>query len=153
MKKLTRLGRSIMAAALLLVGVCTLQSCEEDAPAYSHSIAELATSWVWNTQEGDAADDFQVEIEQVSDNEFYIVNFHNLDGEKMLVNVSGSKLSFAGEMVDGNVVVENGTGNISNGWITMRLEYDIVTDETEHFVVELNQGKAQSKKAVAYIAQ
>lgn len=142
-----------MMAALLLTGMAAMQSCEEDAPAYSHSVSELATSWVWNTQEGDAADDFQVEIEQVSDNEFYIVNFHNLDGEKMLVTISGSKLSFAGEMVDGNVMVENGTGNIGNGWLSMKLEYDIVTDETEHFVVALSQGKAQSKKAVACIAQ
>lgn len=145
--KLIRISRKMALAMLILAGALTLHSCEEDAPEFTHSAAELADSWVCTVIEGDAADGFEVKIEATSDKEFVIKNFHNLDD--MTVSISGTSLSFGGALLDGAAEVSNGTGTISNGWITMRLSYDITTEEDkEHFEVELNKGKALSKKIV-----
>jgi len=135
---------------MILLGFAgMMQSCEEDAPTFAHSASDLEDYWQWDTKEGDGGY-FQVSIKQISDSEFSIVNFHNLDGEEMKVSISGSSLSFSGELVDGNVVISNGTGNITNGWITMTLEYDCTTDgETEHLKVQLDKGKVISKSAKA----
>ena len=153
-KSIFRYSRQLIAAAMLLCAAAAMQSCEEDAPTFTHSATELESSWQWNTTEGDAAEYFQVEIRQLSDNEFSIANFHNLDGEEITVSISGTSLSFQGEFYDGAVVISNGKGTITNGWLTMTLEYDCSTDgETEHFKAELNKGTVLSKKASGAINQ
>ncbi len=144
----------MMLGLLILAGTITLHSCEDDAPEFSHSAQELADSWVCTVLEGDAADGYQMEILTLGDNEISIKNFHNLDGEEITVKISGTSLSFSGELMDGNVIIENGSGNISNGWLTMTLTYDITADgETEHMKVQLDKRKALSKKTAVYVAR
>ncbi len=143
------MGARIVAVLMLLGFAVSMQSCEEDAPEFAHSLGELEGDWQWKTVEGEA-DYFGVSIKQISDNEFSIVNFLNEGGDEITVNVDGSSLSFEGSLVDGNLIISNGKGTITNGWLTMTLEYDCTSDgESEHFKVQLNKGKVISKKAVA----
>ncbi len=124
-----KVGRSNMAVAI------------GDSPSQSHSLGELSARWVWETIEGDAASNFGISIEQISENEIRIVNFLNLDGESITANVDNGKLSFSGEMAGGNLMITNGTGNITNGWINIQLEYDTYDgDISEHHRVMLSKG-------------
>ncbi|MCQ2250526.1 MAG: hypothetical protein MJZ66_05400 [Bacteroidales bacterium] len=124
------------------VGKNSLSAFQQDAPQQSHSLQELATKWMWETVDGDAASDFAISIEQVSDNEIEIVNFLNIDGERITAQVNDNQLTFQGEMAGGNLLIQNGSGNITNGWINIVLEYDAYDGEsTEHHKVMLSKGR------------
>ncbi|MCQ2250525.1 MAG: hypothetical protein MJZ66_05395 [Bacteroidales bacterium] len=143
------MGARIVSILMILGFALAMQSCEEDAPEFAHSLGELEGDWQWNTEEGDAAEYFGVSIRQISESEISIVNFHNTAGDELSASVSGSQLSFEGELVDGNIVISNGKGTITNGWLTITLEYDCTSDgETEHTKVQLNKGKVLSKSAL-----
>lgn len=116
---------------------------KSDAPQMTHSLADLNASWVWETTEGDAASDFAISIEQVSDSEIRLVNFLNLDGEAITAQVDGNDITFEGELAGGNLIIRNGSGSITNGWITIQLRYDTYDgDETEHHEVMLSKQQA-----------
>lgn len=141
---LLNIGRQLISAMLLLWFAATLNSCEEDAPAYSHTAADLNGAWTDD-------DGREYNITQLSDNEFVIENFEGI-GEITVTISSDTQLSFEGSLRDGLILIKNGTGTITNGWLTMRMQYDmemVEDNETEHFDIMLNKGKGLSKKAVS----
>lgn len=114
-----------------------------DAPQMAHSLDELSATWIWETTEGDAASDFAISIEQVSDIEINIRNFLNIDGECITAQVDGNSITFGGELAGGNLVIKNGKGTITNGWINIMLSYDTYDgEETEHHEVMLSRQQA-----------
>lgn len=139
--------KALLLATLAMPAVF-IPSCSEDAPSYTLSTADLVSSWVWETSEGDISDVFNVTINRVSDTKIEIVNFNNADGEIMEVSVSEKNLTFSGELIDGAMVVSNGTGIIKDGAETITLEYDLNSDgEQMHVKAELKKGQL-SKKAI-----
>lgn len=113
----------------------------QDSPQTIHSVQELSSGWVWTTTDGDAASDFQISIEQVSDNEIVIINFHNLDGERITATIDGEDISFGGPLMDGSLEVRGGHGTITNGWLTINLEYELYDGtDTERFAAKLEKG-------------
>lgn len=140
--------KALLLTALALPAV-SIQSCSEDAPSYTLSTADLVSSWLWQTSEGDISEIFNVKINRVSDTKIEIVNFNNADGEVMEVSVSEKQLTFAGELVEGAMIVSNGTGIIKDGAETITLEYDLNSDgELMHVKAELKKGQI-AKKAIA----
>jgi len=123
------------------VGRNSLATLQQDSPEQVHSLSELSAQWIWQTTEGDAASDFAIRIEQVSENEVRIVNFLNIDGETITASLKDELLTFEGEMADGNLIIQNGVGTITNGWLNIQLEYDAYDGEnTEHHKVMLSRG-------------
>lgn len=114
-----------------------------DAPQQTHSIQELNSKWVWETTEGDAATNFEVKIEQQSDTEIRIINFMNIDGESITATVEDDLIKFSGELAGGNLLIQNGKGTITNGWINIQLSYNTFDGDTsEQFKVMLSKGEA-----------
>lgn len=146
--------RNLAVAAMLLMPAAGLVSCQEDAPELMHKTAELAHKWMWTTTEGDAADVFEVSIEADSDTEITVVNFHNADGERMVMKVTGTEVSFGGDLLEGAMKVENGKGIITNSWLKLSIEYDIIAEgETDHIKAELTEDKVMAKKAKSSVAK
>lgn len=141
-----------LVVLLLALPLFALTSCsEEDAPEFSHSAKELVdgnagSTWTWNTVSGDLPDAFEVTIEMNSDTEFTIVNFANVDGDRVKVKMSGTALSFDGDEVTGGIV-KGGAGTIKNGWATMDISYSIEGEDSESFSATLEHEKMISKKA------
>lgn len=116
---------------------------QADAPQIAHDLHELAASWIWETTEGDAASDFSLRLEVVSDTEIRFVNFMNIDGESITAKVDDGKLTFDGELADGNLIVRDGKGSITNGWLNIQLSFDTYDGEdTEHFEAMLSKGES-----------
>lgn len=163
MKTKSIIKHALAAAALspmLLIAQCTCQNQEispqslsnkigkgkanafqQDAPRQAHALQELSAQWIWETQEGDAASDFAVRIEQASDNEIRIINFLNIDGEAITATAQGDSLKFEGELAGGNLLIQKGTGTITNGWTSIQLEYETFDGEsTERQKALLSKG-------------
>ncbi|MCR5453642.1 MAG: hypothetical protein K6F33_01470 [Bacteroidales bacterium] len=158
--KTNRLINKILVALLLMLPVFATTSCsEEDAPTYSHSLNELVSgdagaNWEWTTDQGDdvMSPYFGVTITDISDTQFTIDNFCNAGGP-MIVYVSGTQLTFSGELVDGSLI-KAGTGSITNGWQTMQLTFTYENEETsQDCSVTLEHKEVISKKAAAKTAK
>ena len=116
----------------------------------SHTFGDLEGSWMWETTEGDdnLGEKFDISISKKLDTKFVINNFGNFC-ESIVVSVSGTSLSFAGRLCDGDVVIYNGTGSIINDGEEMTISYYLYVksdEETEHYSAILHKGKLPSKK-------
>ena len=135
----------LLALPLLMVTSCS----EEDAPELTHSLDELSGTWIWDFNDDTAPVD--VTITKVSSSEFVIDNFHNMGGESITVKVSGTSLSFAGELAGGELKISEGTGSIINGWEGMTLSYIGTDSDGElHYNITLTKGNIVSKKVRIY---
>ena len=142
---------NVLVALLLILPLLTVMSCsEEDAPELTHSLDELNDSWAWDFNDGTTP--VEVTISKVSDSELLIENFHNMGGETISVKVSGTSLSFAGELAGGELIISNGTGSIINGWQGMTLSYTGTDADGEmQYDVTLTKGYTIAKKAKALV--
>lgn len=145
----------VLIALLLLAPLSVMTSCsEEDAPEFSHSVNDLVggsagSTWTWNTTAGDLAEAFEITIQNVSDTQFIIDNFAGVGGDKMTVTISGSSLTFSGDVTGGSV--KDGTGTITNGWATMDISFTIDNgDELISCSATLEHEKMISKKAILH---
>jgi len=146
---------NVLIALLLLVPLSLMTSCtEEDAPEFSHSVNDLVggsagSTWTWNTVSGDLPDAFEITIQNVSDTQFIIDNFAGVGGDKMTVTISGSSLTFSGDVTGGSV--KDGIGTIKNGWATMDISFTIdYGDEPISCSATLEHEKMISKKTVLH---
>ncbi len=144
---------SVLIALLLLVPLSMTTSCsEEDAPELTHSLDELSGSWVWDFN--DDTPSFDVTVSKTSSSEIVISNFHNMGGESITVKVSGTSLSFSGELAGGELKITEGTGSIINGWEGMTLSYlGTDGDGEQRYDITLTKGNTVSKKARFRYAQ
>jgi hypothetical protein len=119
----------VLIALLLLVPLSVMTSCsEEDAPEFSHSINDLVGSWKWDTTESEDFTQFNVTISVVSDNKISIDNFANTsEAIEATLSEDRKSFTFAGELVDGNMIITNGKGTIGDSFETMTIsfEYDL----------------------------
>lgn len=137
---------------LLALPIMAVTSCsEEDAPTFSHSAEDLISgnsgaNWTWTTIQGEDifGDYFGITIDKISDSKFIINNFGGA-GDQITVNLSGTSLTFDGELANG-AKIENGTGSITNGWETMQLAFTYNGEETQDCSVTLQHEQAISKK-------
>ena len=141
-------------ALILMLPLFAMTSCsKEDAPEFSHSTNELVVgnsgaTWTWNTVSGDLPDAFEVTIDKLSDTEFAINNFASVDGDRITVKISGTSLTFSGEVASGPTIKE-GTGTIKNGWATMDISFIIDNGEEQiSCSATLEHEKMISKKKV-----
>ena len=139
---------------LMMLPVFAMTSCsEEDAPEFSHNANELVggnagATWTWNTVSGDLPEAFEVTIDKISDTEFVINNFANVDGDRVTVKMAGTSLTFSGEVASGPTV-KAGIGTIKNGWATMDISFTIDNGEEEiNCSATLEHEKMISKKKV-----
>ena len=120
---------NVLIALLLLVPLSVMTSCsEEDAPEFSHSINDLVGSWKWDTTESEDFTQFNVTISVVSDNKISIDNFANTsEAIEATLSEDRKSFTFAGELVDGNMIITNGKGTIGDSFETMTIsfEYDL----------------------------
>ncbi|MBQ5512107.1 MAG: hypothetical protein IIT83_00345 [Bacteroidales bacterium] len=137
----------VLIALLLLAPLSLMTSCtEEDAPELSHSLDELSGSWVWDFNDGTSP--FDVTVTKNSSSEITIENFHNMGGETITMKVSGTALSFSGELAGGELKITEGTGSIINGWEGMTLSYlGTDGDGEQRYDITLTKGNVVSKKA------
>jgi len=120
---------NVLIALMLLVPLSVMTSCsEEDAPEFSHSINDLVGSWKWDTTESEDFTQFNVTISVVSDNKISIDNFANTsEAIEATLSEDRKSFTFAGELVDGNMIITNGKGTIGDSFETMTIsfEYDL----------------------------
>lgn len=120
---------NVLIALLLFVPLSVMTSCsEEDAPEFSHSINDLVGSWKWDTTESEDFTQFNVTISVVSDNKISIDNFANTsEAIEATLSEDRKSFTFAGELVDGNMIITNGKGTIGDSFETMTIsfEYDL----------------------------
>ncbi len=120
---------NVLIALLLFVPLSVMTSCsEEDAPEFSHSINDLVGSWKWDTTESEDFTQFNVTISVVSDNKISIDNFANTsEAIEATLSEDRKSFTFAGELVDGNMIITNGEGTIGDSFETMTIsfEYDL----------------------------
>lgn len=140
---------NVLAALLLMFPLCMVTSCsEEDAPELTHSVDELSGDWTWDFNDDSAP--VKVTVTKISSNEIAIDNFHNMDGDRITMNVSGTSLSFSGSIAGDALTISEGIGTIINGWQGMTLSY-LTTDsegEQERFDITLTKGYNVAKKAI-----
>ncbi|MBQ4408757.1 MAG: hypothetical protein II852_17300 [Bacteroidales bacterium] len=141
---------NVLIALLLLVPLSVMTSCsEEDAPELTHSLDELSGTWTWETTDGreELGDAFLVTMKKHSSNQIAIVGFHGQEDEEVYVTVSGTSLSFEGEIVDGNIIITGGTGTIINGWESMTISYHWESNGVEGDIsASIERGEKTSSK-------
>lgn len=142
----TRMSINTLFALLLMLPLLALTSCsKEDAPELQHTLNDLSGTWTWETTDGDFPDAFEVTITAESDTKFVVNNFLNVS-DPITVTVSGTSLTFSGELSDGSTI-KSGTGTITNGWETMNISFiynDGESDQTGG--ARLDKGRMISKK-------
>jgi len=145
-----------LIALLLMLPVFSMTSCsEEDAPTYTHSVADLNGTWLWETTESEDFSEFYVYISQGSaSDEIIISNFGGQSKEETITaKVSGTTFTFAGVLNGGEMEIKNGIGTIMGGYQSISISFEYNVGEGDQVCkANLSSQKELSKKALVGVS-
>ncbi len=163
-----------LIALLLMLPVFSMTSCSEedaptntdeeksrnalyqqDAPTYTHSVADLNGTWLWETTESEDFSEFYVYISQGSaSDEIIISNFGGQSKEETITaKVSGTTFTFAGVLNGGEMEIKNGIGTIMGGYQSISISFEYNVGEGDQVCkANLSSQKELSKKALVGVS-